>query len=157
MIRLILVLICFASASMAVEPDEILADPVLESRARDISENLRCVVCQNETIDTSNAGVARDLRLLVRERLVAGASDDEVYDYVVARYGDYVLFYPPWKSTTYALWLAPFFGALFGIIIVGRTFRRSALQSAPEADGLTPYEEEQLAAGKARHSGQGDL
>ena len=80
--------------AFAVEPDEILADPVLEERARAISKQVRCVVCQNQDIDSSNAGVARDLRLLVRERLVAGDTDQQVMDFLVARYGDYVLFNP---------------------------------------------------------------
>jgi cytochrome c-type biogenesis protein CcmH len=93
--------------AFAVEPDEILADPVLEERARAISKQVRCVVCQNQDIDSSNAGVARDLRLLVRERLVAGDSDQQVMDFLVARYGDYVLFNPPWKPSTYILWVAP--------------------------------------------------
>lgn len=93
--------------AFAVEPDEILADPVLEERARAISKQVRCVVCQNQDIDSSNAGVARDLRLLVRERLVAGDTDQQVMDFLVARYGDYVLFNPPWKPSTYILWVAP--------------------------------------------------
>ena len=126
MIRIALILMFVATASFAVEPDEILSDPVLEARARDISTNLRCVVCQNENIDSSNAGVARDLRLLVRERLVAGDTDDQVYDFVVARYGDFVLFRPPWKPTTYALWLSPFVAALIGIFVVIGIFRRLA-------------------------------
>ncbi|CAN0374408.1 unnamed protein product, partial [Discosporangium mesarthrocarpum] len=91
----------------AVEPDEILADPALEERARAISKDLRCVVCQNQSIDDSNAGIARDLRILVRERLVAGDSDEQVVDYVVARYGDYVLLDPPFKQETWALWIGP--------------------------------------------------
>ncbi|QFT75707.1 cytochrome c-type biogenesis protein [Ruegeria sp. THAF33] len=93
--------------AFAVEPDEILVDPVLEERARAISKQVRCVVCQNQDIDSSNAGVARDFRLLVRERLVAGDSDQQVMDFLVARYGDYVLFNPPWKPSTYILWVAP--------------------------------------------------
>jgi cytochrome c-type biogenesis protein CcmH len=93
--------------AMAVEPDEMLSDPVLEARARTISKELRCVVCQNQDIDSSNAGVARDLRLLVRERLEAGDTNEEVIAFVQARYGDYVLLRPPFKPTTYVLWLAP--------------------------------------------------
>ncbi|MEY8120679.1 MULTISPECIES: cytochrome c-type biogenesis protein [unclassified Falsihalocynthiibacter] len=126
MIRFFLILIFCASAASAVEPDEILFDPVLETRARSISANLRCVVCQNEPIDTSNAGVARDLRLLVRERLLLGDTDKQVYDYVVARYGDYVLFKPPWKPTTYALWLTPIAFAILGIFLVLLILRRSS-------------------------------
>lgn len=92
---------------LAVEPDEVLSDPVLEDRARVISKELRCVVCKNQDIDSSNAGVARDLRLLVRERLVAGDSNQEVIEFVRARYGDYVLLKPPFKPSTYLLWLTP--------------------------------------------------
>lgn len=92
---------------LAVEPDEVLSDPVLEDRARVISKELRCVVCKNQDIDSSNAGVARDLRLLVRERLVAGDSNQEVIKYIRARYGDYVLLKPPFKPSTYLLWLTP--------------------------------------------------
>ncbi|MBR9763576.1 MAG: cytochrome c-type biogenesis protein CcmH [Rhodobacteraceae bacterium] len=113
--------------AQAVEPDEILDDPALEARARDISKDLRCVVCQNQDIDSSNAGVARDLRLLVRERLVAGDTDAEVIEFVRARYGDYVLLKPPFKPETYALWLAPAFLVLFGagaVIIVLRSSRK---------------------------------
>jgi cytochrome c-type biogenesis protein CcmH len=119
-IRLLAVLVaCLALAlpAQAVQPDEILEDPVLEQRAREISKDLRCVVCQNENIDSSHAGVARDLRILVRERLVAGDSDEDVLDFVVARYGDYVLFNPPFKPSTYALWIGPF--AVMGLGLLG--------------------------------------
>jgi cytochrome c-type biogenesis protein CcmH len=91
----------------AVQPDEVLADPALEARAREISAELRCVVCQNQSIDDSDAEIARDLRLLVRERLVAGDTDDQVVDYIVARYGDFVLLKPPFQPNTLALWLGP--------------------------------------------------
>ncbi len=93
--------------AFAVEPSEMLDDPVLEERARQISQKLRCLVCQNETIDESNADLARDLRVLVRERLAAGATDEEVIDYVVARYGDFVLLSPPFKPSTFLLWIFP--------------------------------------------------
>ena len=91
----------------AVNPDEVLADPVLEKRAREISKGLRCLVCQNQSIDDSDADLAKDLRIIVRERLTAGDSDDEVTGYVVARYGDFVLLKPPFKGTTLVLWLGP--------------------------------------------------
>jgi cytochrome c-type biogenesis protein CcmH len=132
-----------ATTANAVEPDEILSDPALEARARAISADLRCVVCQNEPIDTSNAGVARDLRLLVRERLVAGDTDQQVFDYVVARYGDYVLFKPPWKPTTYALWLTPIVLAILGMLSVLLILRRSSKGFAT-IDALSPEEEAQL-------------
>lgn len=103
----VLTTLATAAPSGAVEPDEVLANPVLEARAREISADLRCVVCQNQSIDDSNADIARDLRLLVRERLVAGDSDTEVVDFVVARYGDFVLLRPPFQPNTLALWLGP--------------------------------------------------
>tara|TARA_R110002051_G_scaffold146786_2_gene219544 strand:- start:17672 stop:18145 length:474 start_codon:yes stop_codon:yes gene_type:complete len=151
MIRIALILMFVASASLAVEPDEILSDPVLEARARDISTNLRCVVCQNENIDSSNAGVARDLRLLVRERLVAGDTDGQVYDYVVARYGDYVLFRPPWKPTTYALWLSPFAAALIGLFVVFGIFRRLAKRKESDVLDLDEAELALINEAVARH------
>tara|TARA_R110002110_G_scaffold415612_2_gene651708 strand:+ start:168713 stop:169348 length:636 start_codon:yes stop_codon:yes gene_type:complete len=104
---MMLALLTGGAPSLAVEPDEVLADPALESRAREISTELRCVVCQNQSIDDSAAGIARDMRLLVRERLVAGDSDEEVVNYLVARYGDFVLLRPPFQPNTLALWLAP--------------------------------------------------
>lgn len=97
-----------AGPAVAVQPDEILDDPELEARARHISKDLRCLVCQNQSIDDSNAELARDLRLIVRERLVVGDSDTEVIDFVTARYGDYVLLRPPMKSSTWLLWYGPF-------------------------------------------------
>jgi cytochrome c-type biogenesis protein CcmH len=106
----------FPFAANAVEPDEMLSDPVLEQRAREISKDLRCVVCQNQDIDSSNAGVARDLRLLVRERLVAGDSDTEVIEFVRARYGDFVLLKPPVKVETLFLWYGPFAIGVLGAI-----------------------------------------
>lgn len=126
----------------AVEPDEILDDPVLESRARDISANVRCVVCQNEPIDTSNAGVARDLRLLIRERLIAGDTNDQVYAFLVARYGDYVLFKPPFKPSTYLLWIGPFAILLIGAVAVGVILAGRRNQPA----NLSEEEETELAA-----------
>lgn len=103
---LILCLLLAASPALAVQPDEVLSDPALEARARQISHDLRCPVCQGETIDDSNAPISRDLRLLVRERLVAGDSDAEVVDYIVARYGEFVLFNPRASGSGLILWLA---------------------------------------------------
>lgn len=97
-----------SSIAGAVEPSEMLDDPVLEQRAREISKGLRCLVCQNQSIDESNAGLAKDLRILVRERLTAGDSDQQAIDFIVARYGDFVLLNPPFKLATLALWLGPF-------------------------------------------------
>ena len=118
--------------AQAVEPDEILDDPALEARAREISKDLRCVVCQNQDIDSSNAGVARDLRLLVRERLVAGDTDAEVLEFVRARYGDYVLLRPPFKPENYALWLAPAVLVLIGAGAVFVVLRRNRKRQAAE-------------------------
>ena len=93
--------------ALAVKPDEMLADTALEARARAISKGLRCLVCQNQSIDDSNAGLARDLRVLVRQRLKAGDSDEAVFRFVVDRYGDFVLLKPPMKPVTYILWFGP--------------------------------------------------
>ena len=97
----------WTAPAWAVNPDEMLADPLLEKRAREISKGLRCLVCQNQSIDDSDADLAKDLRIIVRERLTAGDSDGAVIDYVVARYGDFVLLKPPFKGTTLVLWLGP--------------------------------------------------
>lgn len=126
----------------AVQPDEILTDPALEARARDISKGLRCLVCQNQSIDDSNAPLARDLRVLVRERLSAGDSDREVIDFVVRRYGDYVLLRPPFKASTYVLWIGPlviFLLALAGVALFLRGRRRAVLAGEDAA----PLDEEE--------------
>ena len=110
-------------AARAVEPDEILSDPTLEARARAISRELRCVVCQSENIDDSNAPLAKDLRLLVRERLLAGDTDAEVIEFVVARYGEYVLLKPRVHAGTIALWAAPVIVLIAGGAILILTTR----------------------------------
>ncbi len=115
-----------AVSAGAVNPDEMLDDPALEERAREISKNLRCLVCQNQSIDDSDAELARDLRILVRRRLMAGDSDGQVIDYVVSRYGDFVLMRPPFKASTYALWLGPALIAGLGILAVVAFYRRRA-------------------------------
>ena len=129
----------------AFNPDEVLKDPVLEKRARALSTGLRCLVCQNQSIDDSNATLARDLRLLVRERLTEGDGDTEVLDYVVARYGQFVLLKPGINPRTYILWFAPIglllIGA-FGIFIVMR--RRVALTKAAGVVSLSKEEEAEL-------------
>lgn len=102
----VLCLALMSAPAAAVQPDEVLSDPALEARARDISALLRCPVCQGESIDDSNAPVARDLRLVVRERLVAGDSDDQVIDFVVARFGEFVLFEPRAEGINLILWVA---------------------------------------------------
>jgi cytochrome c-type biogenesis protein CcmH len=121
---LLLWLALWPATALAVLPDEVLDDPALEARARALSANIRCLVCQNESIDSSNADLARDLRVLVRERLVAGDSDREVLDYLVARYGDFVLFKPPLKPATYLLWFGPGILLLLGAVGLWLYFRR---------------------------------
>lgn len=109
-----LVLLLTITSARAVNPDEMLPDPALEARARTIGQELRCLVCQNQSIDDSDATLARDLRVLVRERLTKGDSDQQVLDFVVARYGNYVLLKPPFQTDTLLLWLLP-----FGLMVVG--------------------------------------
>jgi len=108
----------------AVEPDEVLQDPALETRAREISEGLRCLVCQNQSIDDSGAPLAKDLRLLVRERLKAGDSNQQIVDFIVARYGEFVLLKPRFETHTLVLWLATPAVFLAAILIIALAFRR---------------------------------
>jgi cytochrome c-type biogenesis protein CcmH len=139
---LILLLALLATPAFAVQPDEMLPDPVLEARARSISENLRCPVCQGEAIDDSNAPISRSLRLAVRERLVAGDSDDQVVDYVVARFGEFVLFKPRATGSGLLLWLAGPAMLLAGGLIAWATLRRRAI--APEVEGLSAEDRARL-------------
>jgi len=112
--------------AFAVRPDEILSDPKLEARARELSLHLRCLVCQNQSIDDSDAPLARDLRLLVRERLKAGDSNAQVIDFLVQRYGDFVLLKPPLKASTILLWVSPFAVLLLaGGLLLARARRRA--------------------------------
>ena len=111
-----LIFLCFnVLPALAVNPDEVLSDPALEARARALSVNLRCLVCQNQSIDDSDAELAKDLRVLVRERLLAGDSDEAAIDYIVARYGEYVLLKPRLGAHTIVLWLSPFVLLFIGI------------------------------------------
>jgi len=114
-------------AARAVQPDEIMTDPRLEARARALSAQLRCLVCQNESIDESHADLARDLRVLVRERLQAGDSDDQIRAFLVRRYGDFILLKPPFKLETWLLWGTPFLVLITGgcIILVARRRQKS--------------------------------
>jgi len=143
---LALVLLALVPAvAFAVQPDEILKDPALEARARNISTELRCLVCQNQSIDDSDASLARDLRLLVRERLQAGDSDAQVRDYLVQRYGDFILLKPPFKTQTLLLWLAPLVVLLGGAAALFAFARRR--KTAPvEAAALTSAEKARLEA-----------
>ena len=120
-------------SALAVQPDEMLDDPVLEARARELSKEIRCLVCQNQSIDDSNAGLARDLRVLVRERLTAGDDDAAVVQYVVARYGDFVLLRPPVKPSTYLLWLAPALILAMAVVALVLFYRRRRAEPAPAA------------------------
>jgi len=130
-------------AALAVEPSEKLVDPKLEARAREIGRGLRCLVCQNQTIDDSNAPLARDLRLVVRERLTAGDSDEAVAEYVHSRYGDFVLMRPPVRADTYFLWFGPpILAGLFGLGLYLKTRGRAS----PVPDGLSADERARVAA-----------
>lgn len=131
-----LALLLLATPVAAVQPDEMLADPALEARARDISRDIRCPVCQGETIDDSNAPIARDLRIIIRERLVAGDSDGEVVDFIVARFGEGVLFNPPAEGANLILWLAgpALLLAGVGVAVVAARRRRVAPEAALSAE-----------------------
>ena len=128
--------------ALAVNPDEVLDDPALEERARQLSKGLRCVVCQNQSIDDSDAGLARDMRLLVRERLVAGDTDGEVRDYLVTRYGEFVLLRPPVGAGTVLLWGAPTLFILAGGVVL---WRRRRSDGAIGTERLSADEEAALA------------
>lgn len=142
----------------AVLPDEKLADPALEARARDISKGLRCLVCQNESIDDSNAPLAHDLRVIVRERLTQGDSDAAVVQYVVDRYGTYVLLEPPFQAATWVLWLTPLVLLAAGGVAAARFLRsRGAAGRAPVFEApLSDEENRRLAALLSGSSGSSD-
>jgi cytochrome c-type biogenesis protein CcmH len=127
----------------AVQPSEMLSDPKLEARARAISTGLRCLVCQNESIDESNATLAHDIRVLVRERLLAGDSDDQIRNFLVSRYGNFILLKPPFEPGTYLLWLTPLLLLLAGGGAIYLNTRRKAATPSGE---LTPAEKARLAA-----------
>lgn len=126
----------------AVQPNEMLTDPVLEARARALSSELRCLVCQNESIDESNADLARDLRLLIRERIVQGQSNAQIRDFLVSRYGDFILLNPPFKPTTWLLWFSPVLILLLGGWAMIKAAGRRPVPPSP----LTAEEERQLDA-----------
>lgn len=140
-----LALAALAAPSFAVQPGEVLGDPALEKRARALSAELRCLVCQNQSIDDSNAPLARDLRLVVRERLVAGDSDEQVITYLVQRYGEFVLLRPPLRLGTVILWISPALAlaaGLFWLLVAWR--RRSRLVIETRAAPLTEEERKAL-------------
>jgi len=142
--RLFTVLLTLALAlarAWAVQPDEILSDQALEARARALSKELRCMVCQNQSIDDSDAPLARDLRILVRQRLQAGDSDQEVKDFLTARYGEFVLLRPQWSLHTALLWLTPVGVLVLGVLAAVVAFRRRTSSES----SLTPQEQARLA------------
>ncbi|MGC1505651.1 MAG: cytochrome c-type biogenesis protein [Sulfitobacter sp.] len=140
--QLVVILMLIAAPLWAVQPDEILDDPVLEQRARELSKGLRCLVCQNESIDESNATLARDLRLLVRERLVAGDSDEAAVDYIVARYGEFVLLNPPVVGANWLLWGA---GPLMLLLAGGVGFAYVRGRSAARTGNDAPLNDDEQA------------
>jgi len=143
-LALILLLLAASLPAFAVQPDEMLKDPALEARARTLSQELRCMVCQNQSIDDSDAPLARDVRLLVRERLSAGDSDAQVIDFLVARYGEFVLLKPRMSLHTALLWGTPFAVLVIGALAFFFVGRRRAASEAMAA--LTPEEEARLSA-----------
>ena len=141
----LLVALVAPTAALAVEPDEILKNPQLEARARHLSEELRCMVCQNQSIDDSAAPLARDLRLLVRERLTAGDSDQQVLNYLVARYGEFVLLKPRFELQNLLLWGLPPFALVAGMIALFVTARRRRAVNL-QAPALSAAEQQRVAA-----------
>lgn len=140
--RLALILMLMATPLMAVQPDEVLDDPALEERARELSKGLRCLVCRNESIDESNASLARDLRLLVRERLVLGETNEEALDFIVARYGEYVLLRPDIRGANWLLWGA---GPLMLLLAGGLGLMYLRGRSRAVAPGEVPLSAEEQA------------
>ena len=152
LVAALILLLASLSPAFAVNPDEVLADPALEARARAISAELRCMVCQNQSIDDSNAELAKDLRVLVRERLKAGDSDDEVRAYLVSRYGEFVLLRPPLGFNTLLLWGMPVLLLAVGGFVI---FRQAARRRRPEpAAPLSDDEQKALDAILDQRAGQ---
>ena len=108
----------FTNSSFSIDPDEILDNKKLETKARNISKNIRCLVCQNQSIDESNSPLAKDLRTVIREKLLEGKNDEEIYSFLTDRYGDFILLKPPFKLSTIALWFLPFLFLLIGLFII---------------------------------------
>jgi cytochrome c-type biogenesis protein CcmH len=141
-----LVFIVFYGEATAVEPSEMLQDPVLEARARQLSQGLRCLVCQNQSIDDSNAPLAQDLRVLLRERLAAGDSDTQALAFLVSRYGNFVLLKPPFQINTFFLWAGPGLILLIAALAFGRFLTANQKPAAPEPEGFTAEDEKRLSA-----------
>lgn len=140
-IAILLAALCVTASAWAVEPKEMLKDPALEARAREVSQQLRCVQCQNETIDESHAEIARDMRVLVRERIVAGDTNQQIIDYMRSRYGDYVLLKPRFMTGTLILWLGPFV-----ILVIGGFVVAARLKQGRRAAAAAPLSAEEQAA-----------
>lgn len=140
----IVVVAGLASPAAAVLPDEVLDDPILEERARALSTELRCLVCQNQSIDDSNAALARELRIILRERLVEGDSDQEIIDYLVDRYGQFVLLKPQFNVFTAILWIAPGLLLAGGAVLAIRVVRRRSSAAVADSTNLTAEEEQKL-------------
>jgi cytochrome c-type biogenesis protein CcmH len=140
---LLVTLLMVANPVFAVQPDEVLKNPQLEARARDLSRDLRCLVCQNQSIDDSDADLARDLRIILRQRLVAGDSDAQAKQYLVDRYGDYVLLKPPFKTTTLVLWFGPGVLLLCGIWAAIGFYRRRSVAAGGAEMGIPLSDTEQ--------------
>ncbi|MBZ6076430.1 cytochrome c-type biogenesis protein [Microvirga puerhi] len=137
-VLLLIAALVLGGSALAVQPDEVMKNPVLEHRAREISAGLRCMVCQNQSIDDSDAQLARDLRILVRERLAAGDTDQQVRDFLVQRYGEFVLLKPAFRAHTLLLWLAPFL-----VLILGALGAVIHLRRRPKANAALDEEERQ--------------
>ena len=149
---LFLALVLLAAAPLpahAVRPDEMLPDPAMEARAREIGKELRCLVCRNQSIDDSDADLAHDLRVLVRERLKAGDNNEQAIAFIRARYGDFVLLRPPFEIGTVLLWGGPLLVLLLGGIAVARVYRRREASTPP----LSPEERQRLSAVLAEEEG----
>jgi cytochrome c-type biogenesis protein CcmH len=140
----LLIALVAPTAALAVEPDEMLKDPALETRARQLSEGLRCLVCQNQSIDDSNAPLAHDLRVLVRERLTMGDSDNQVIDFIVSRYGEFVLLKPRFELQTLLLWALPPVALLAGLAALLMKARRRQAANL-QAPSLTAAEQQRIA------------
>ena len=139
-----ILVICIPFVSYSVEPAEVLSDPILEERARDISKDLRCLVCQNESIDDSNASLAKDLRILVRERLLAGDSDDEVLNFIVDRYGEFALLKPRSDGSNLILWLSGPLMLLIALIITFSFIKSNYNSKRGSSTVLSDHEKSEL-------------
>ncbi len=147
-----ILLLALASPAFAVQPDEVLQDPALEAQARVLSAQLRCMVCQNQSIDDSDAPLAKDIRVLIRERLVKGENVDQIRDFLVSRYGDFILLKPPFNVSTLLLWL----GAPLALVLAALAMLRLRSSDAAGPSPLSAEEEQELAKMQAVENGAAD-